>query len=87
MKKVRIVKIDKYNYTLFDGNNYYIKNIEFNSQFKPNVNDIVYISKKILDEKNLFAFGDLYKDKNVTEEDIIKVVSSNNEYYLQRQYG
>ncbi len=87
MKKVKIVEIGEYNYILDDGNKKYEKSIEFNSKYKPKINDVIYISENVLEEENLFAFGDLYNDKKVCEDDIIKIVSGNNEYYLLRLYG
>jgi len=88
MKKVRIKKIEKCNYTLIDdNNNEYIKNIEFTGKYKPQEGDIIYLSDKILVEVNLFSFGDIYDKYNVSVDDIIKVISDNDEYYLERQYG
>ena len=87
MKKIKIIKIDNYNYTLFDGKRIYEKNIELYSDKKIKVNDILYISEKILKENNLFAFSDLFQDKNIEADDIIKVISNNDKYYLQRIYG
>lgn len=88
MKKVRVEKIDNYDYTLIDfNNNVYEKNIEFYSNFKPMVGDIIYISENILNEVNLYAFDEIYVPSNVDINDIIKVVHDNKEYYFQRIYG
>ena len=87
MKKVKVVKIDNYNYTLSDGIKEYQLNMEFYSKYQPKVNDIIYLADKILDKFNLYTFDDLYNDDNVKVDDIIKIISGKNEYYLQRQYG
>ena len=87
MKKVKITNIKDSNYTLNDGNKNYILNIEFYSKYQPKVDDVIYLSEKILKGITLYTFDDLYNDDNVSVDDIIKIVSSENEYYLQRQYG
>ncbi len=87
MRKVIVTKIDNYNYTLFDGEKTYVKNIEVYSNKKIKVNDFIYISEKILNENNLFAFTDLFQDRNIEPSDLIKVISNCDEYYLQRIYG
>lgn len=87
MKRVRIINKNRYDYTLEDDDNKkYVLNIEF-YQAELNVGDYIYISDKVLKEKNLFAFGPLTEDKNIIEDDIIKVVQGNKEFYLQRYYG
>lgn len=88
MKKVKVEKIDNYDYTLIDfNNNVYEKNIEFYSNFKPMVGDIIYISENILNEVNLYAFDEIYVPSNVDINDIIKVVHDDKEYFFQRVYG
>ena len=88
MKKVVIKDIKGYDYTLVDNeDNTYIKNIEFYSDYKPMVNDIIYISEKILEEVNLYSFDYIYDTKNVNLEDMIKVVHEDKEYYFQRRFG
>ena len=88
MQKLIIKETNNYDYTLIDqDNNVYVKNIEFYSKYKPQVNDIVYVDNSILEEVNLYAFDEVYDTRNVDIKDIIKVVSNNNEYYFQRRYG
>ena len=88
MKKIIIEKIDNYDYTLVDKDgNYYIKNIEFYSKYKPVIGDIIYLSDNILNEINLYAFDEVYKNNNVDIDDIIKVIHNDEEYYFQRRYG
>ncbi len=87
MKKVRVVGINGYFYTLDDGVNKYIKNIEFYSKKKPQESDLIYISEKILNEKTLLSFIEPYNNAYLKTDDIIKVISKNDEYYLQREYG
>ena len=79
MKKLVIQKVDHYNYLLVDDNKEeYNLNIEFYSNYKPQVKDIVYVDEKILRETNLFAFGDISKDEEVNPKDIMKVANINN---------
>lgn len=88
MKKVIIKEINGYDYILLDeDNNVYYKNIEFISKLKPKEKDIIYLSEKILFENNLFTFADFNNRNNVKEAEIIKIISSDEKYYLIRHYG
>ena len=88
MKKVKVEKINNYDYTLVDfDNKKYEKNIEFYSSVKPIEGDIIYLSESILNEVNLYAFDILYTTSNVDIDDVIKLVHDGEEYYFQRIYG
>ena len=88
MKKLIIKEIDNYDYTLIDqDNNVYVKNIEFYSKYKPQVNDMIYVDDSIINEVNLYTFDEVYNTRNIDIKDIIKVVSNDKEYYFQRRYG
>ena len=84
MRKVKIIDINGFDYTLEYKNKKYIKNINF-YDVKLNIGDYIYISDKVLNETNLFTYG-LIND-NTKEEDVIKVVSGNKQLYLKRYYG
>ena len=88
MRMLILKQINGYNYLFVDKNDKeYCLNIEFYTEDKPKVGDIIYFADEVLEEKNIFAFGDFYDDPNVEEKDIIKVVRGSKEYYLQRYYG
>ena len=88
MKKVVIKDIKDYNYTFVDkDNNTYVKNIEFYSNYKPCIDDIVYINESILDKNNLYAFDEIYDTNKAKIEDMIKIVHVDKEYYFQRRFG
>ena len=87
MKKMIIQNIVNYDYTLIDNNSIYVLNIEFYSKNKPNIGDIIYISEKLLNEKNLFAFDEVYDNKNILLDDVIRVIHNNESFYFQRIYG
>ena len=88
MKKVIIKDIDNYVYTLIDETkNVYNKNIEFYSDYKPMVGDIIYLSENILYIDNLYAFDDSIDAFNNSIDDIIKIIHDDKEYYFQRKYG
>ena len=88
MKKVVIKEINNYDYTLVDSNNkVYIKNIEFYSEYKPSVGDIIYLDDGILNTTNIYSFDEIYDTSKVKMEDIIKVISKDKEYYFQRSFG
>ena len=84
MRKVKIIDINGFDYTLEYKGKKYIKNINF-YDVKLNIGDYIYISDKVLNETNLFTYG-LIND-NTKEEDVIKVVSGNKQLYLKRYYG
>lgn len=85
MKKVTVIAINDYVYTLEDKDkNKYDINIEFYDA-KVNVGDIIYIDGKVLEETNLYAYGPLLEEANA--EDLIKIVKDNKNIYLQRYYG
>lgn len=88
MKKVVIKEINDYDYTLVDSDNkVYIKNIEFYSEYKPVVGDIIYLDDGILNTTNIYSFDEIYDTSKVKMEDIIKVISKDKEYYFQRSFG
>ena len=88
MKKVIIKEINDYDYTLVDNDNKtYIKNIEFYSEYKPRVGDIIYLDDGILNTTNIYSFDEIYDPSKAKKEDIIKVISKDKEYYFQRSFG
>jgi hypothetical protein len=88
VKKTIIKEINKYDYTLVDNqNNEYVINIEFYSNYKPQLGDVIYFDDIIINETNLYAFDEVYDTKNIDIKDIIKVVHEDKEYYFQRRYG
>lgn len=86
MIEVIIESINNYDYLLKDKDNRYTISIELLDE-KLEVNDKLYINKKLLNNNVFYRFGKLYEDKNVKEKDLIKVVRNNKEFYLQRYYG
>lgn len=89
MEKLRIAEKNKYNYLLKNSNGeVFFINMEFYDTEEPNVNDYIYLPKEILNTKNIYSFGKLTTDTNkIKEEDLIKIISNDKEYYLERYYG
>lgn len=88
MKKAKLIKINEYDYVFSDEKDrQYTINIEFYGSNLPKIGDVIYFPDKILDEKNIYAYGELKEDKNLEADDLIKVVSGEKQYYLQRYYG
>ena len=91
MIKLTIIDIKEYTNIFSNNNKINEVNIEFLGEKKPKINDIIYINSKILEEKNIYTYGPLNskysKNINTNEEELLKVVSENEEYYLQRYYG
>lgn len=98
MRKLKIIKIDNYNYELQDSNNkIYNLILEFmDINVFPKVNDYLYISKNLLDKKYkeysiMYSFGSLDSEygRKIDKDspDIIGLESDNNIIYLKRLYG
>jgi len=91
MKKLIIENIDKYNYLLVSENQKYKINIEFYGlDFSVKKDDIIYISKEMLNEINNFVanFEKIENDdKNIIGKDVIVLVHEGKKYYLKRVYG
>lgn len=88
LRKLKIIAIQEYNYLLIDKDHKkYNLSIQFMDLEKmPQVNDDVYISEEALKETDMFTFGKINTEK-IEEEELIKIVGSNQECYLQRYYG
>ncbi len=85
MKKVTVIEINGYIYTLEDEDN---KRYEINIEFydtKIDIGDIIYLNEKVLKETNLYSYGPIIENNDV--EDLIKIVKNNKNIYLQRYYG
>ena len=87
MIEVTINSINNYDYLLKDKNNKEYKiSIEL-FDYNLEVNDKLYINKKLLNNNVFYRFGKIYEDNNANELDIIKVIRNKEEFYLQRYYG
>lgn len=99
LKKLVIVNIEGYKYTLKDKNEHnYVINLEFfDIQKKPLIGNYIYIGKELLDKNydgysTSYTFGSLenkYGKKIISlkDIDIIKIVLEENSIYLKRLYG
>ena len=89
MRKFLIMNIEGYIYTLFDNENYYIKNLYFNS-FNPIIGDILYLNESMLYEKVLtFDLLDSKygKDVYLFSNDLIIIERNKEKKYMKRIYG
>lgn len=86
LKKLQIININRCNYTLLDNDNKQHEVSIIFYEFKPQLNDYIYLDEKIIKEINIYNFGPI-KDKNIKDEEIIKIIRNKEEYYLQRYYG
>ena len=99
MKKIKIIEVNNYDYTLKDKEgNLYELNIEFQGlKEMPQVNDIIYISEKLLDKKykeysNTYTYGNIddKSGRDISKEneiDLIVLETKNQKIYLKRLYG
>ena len=86
--KLKIINIDGYNYTLEDERgNSVIKNIEFYIENKPKIGGYIYMSEKVIKEKNIFTYGKIYDYKSIKADEIIKIETNEEKLFLQRYYG
>lgn len=83
--KLKVIDIDKYNYKLEYKNDILIKNIEFYSENKPDINNYIYISKNVLNE-NVLSYGKIKYFNNLNE-NILIIEKNDKKIYLERQYG
>ena len=86
LKKFQIVNINGCSYTLLDTNNKQHEVSIIFYEFEPKLNDLIYLDEKIIKEINIYNFGPI-KDKNIKEDELIKITRDKVEYYLQRYYG
>lgn len=91
MIKLKIVKVENYNYTFECNSKLYNSNIEFyNLDFLPTENDIIYIEENLLKEINKSVANFEHLDNindNIIQEEIIVIVHDDKKYYLRRVYG
>jgi len=91
MIKLKITKKENTNYILENDEKRYNISLIFYGEKTPKENDIIYIPEQILKEINIYAYGPLNskysKNIDVNEDEFIKIVTSEEEYYLQRYYG
>ena len=85
MVRLRVDNVDGYVLSLSDYNgNRYEKNIEFIG-VDISVNDFIYLPLSVLNEKNIFTYGRV--TNKARENDLIKVINKDGEFYLERYYG
>ncbi len=95
MEKLMIVKKDNYEYVLKDTNNKeYQFNIEFyNVEKLPEVGDFLFMSEKLLQEKNAVLSLDCLeseygrKIESADDDDIVVLMIKEEKIYLKRVYG
>lgn len=86
--KLKIVEIEGYNYILETAEGKRVsKNINFYIKNKPTLNNYIYMSKNIINEINLFQYGDIINFNDINPDEIIKIENEKEEYFLQRYYG
>lgn len=97
MEKFIIKSINNYNYQLVDKSNKISEvNLEFLSNYHPQVNDTIYMDRKLLNEHVPLTFGpleDIYGhsiEKIITnheDSEIINIKNNEVNIYLKRFYG
>lgn len=86
--KLKIIEIEGYNYILeTDEGKRVSKNIDFHIESNPTLNSYIYMSENIINEKNIFQYGEILNFNNINSDEIIKIENGMEEYFLQRYYG
>lgn len=87
-KKMKVIDLKNNNYVLEDNNGVIkSKNLNFLINDIPKIGDYIFMNDKIVDEINIFEYGNIYDFSKITENEIIKIKTTKNEYFLQRYYG
>lgn len=84
--KLKVLNVNNYDYILEYEDGKIIRNIEFYSKSKPQVNDYIYVSKNILDE-DVLAYGHITNIEELSNEIIFIIERDNTKIYLKRYYG
>lgn len=99
MEELKIIGINYYDYELINniGQIYNLKLEFFDIEKKPQVGNIIYMNKELLNEKYEgysidYTFGDMkseYGKSNISlnDIDVIKIIIDDFEIYLKRLYG
>lgn len=83
IEKLKVIDIKGYDYILEKENGERItKNIEIYDDKKLEINDYIYIPEPTLKD-DMLQYGKIINKEN----EIIKIVRKNDEFYLQRYYG
>ena len=88
MVKLEVIDKEYNDYILKDEHNkQYVVNIRFYIDEEVQVGNIIYLPERVLNEVNCYAYGPIKEDTKKEEDDLIKVITDNNELILERYYG
>lgn len=87
MIKLQIIDINSNEYLLRDDQGNLIrKNLFFNEE-QPKITDYIYLTESIINEVNIFYYGEIYNSNSTKVDEIIIIESKESSYVLQRYYG
>ena len=86
LKKLKVIKVDEYDYQFEYGNKIIKKNIEFYSKTKPMVGDYVYVSESTLAD-NILSYGHIKSLNSIKHNNVMVIERDEKRIYLQRYYG
>jgi|GEM_PF-3191093 len=88
LKKVKIIGIDNYIYTLEDNEKLYKINIEIvNIEKEKIIDSYIYLYEEILRGDNFYTYGKIEPNNVMEDKDIVKLETKYGDIYLQRYYG
>ncbi len=84
--ELKVENIEDYNYTLKHNEDTYNKNIEFNTNTKPEVGDIIYINQNALNG-DMLTYGYINSLSDINDNNILILERDEGKIYFQRYYG
>ena len=87
MIKLQVIDINSNEYLLRDDQgNLRRKNLFFNDE-NPKITDYIYLSESIINEVNIFYYGEIYNSNSTKTDEIIIIENKDSSYVFQRYYG
>ena len=87
MIKLQVIDKNSDLYLLKDKNNNLRKKTILLINETIDINDYIYLSEPIINEDNIFTYGDIYNFNNIAKEEIMIIDKKDNSIILQRYYG
>ena len=87
MSQLQVIDKNSDLYLLKDKNNNLRKKTILLINETIDINDYIYLSEPIINEDNIFTYGDIYNFNNIAKEEIMIIDKKDNSIILQRYYG
>lgn len=87
MIKLQVIDINSNEYLLKDNQGNLKRKSLFFNENPPKITDYIYLSKAIINEINIFSYGEIYNSNSTKIDEIIIIETKDGSYVLQRYYG